>query len=66
MIPENTVRLSGEEAIKNLEALRGTPEHDDVQGVYANLDTDEVLPLKLRLHGFPCELSFYHVLITLI
>ncbi|HQD40499.1 MAG: YebC/PmpR family DNA-binding transcriptional regulator [Firmicutes bacterium] len=44
MVPENTVRLSGEEAIKNLKLLEALEEHDDVQGVYANLDTDEVLP----------------------
>ena len=42
MVPENTVRLSGEEAIKNLKLLEALEEHDDVQGVYANLDTDEV------------------------
>ena len=44
MVTENTVRLSGEEAIKNLKLLEALEEHDDVQGVYANLDTDEVLP----------------------
>lgn len=43
MIPENTVKLSGDDALRNLRLLDALEEHDDVQGVYSNLDTDEEL-----------------------
>jgi YebC/PmpR family DNA-binding regulatory protein len=43
MIPENTVELSGDEALKNLQLLDALEDHDDVQGVYSNLETDEIL-----------------------
>ena len=40
MIPENTVRLSGEKAASALKLLDVLEEHDDVQNVSANLDID--------------------------
>lgn len=43
MIPENYVSLEGDDAIRNLELLEALEDHDDVQGVYSNLETDEEL-----------------------
>jgi transcriptional/translational regulatory protein YebC/TACO1 len=43
MLPENTVQLSGEEALANLKLLEALEEHDDIQGVYSNLETNEEL-----------------------
>ncbi len=41
MIPENTVRLEGEEAVKMLKLMDVLEEHDDVQDVYSNFDIDD-------------------------
>lgn len=41
MVPENSIKLAGADAIKNLQLLEALEDHDDVQGVYSNLETDE-------------------------
>jgi YebC/PmpR family DNA-binding regulatory protein len=41
MIPENSIKLAGADAIKNLQLLEALEDHDDVQGVYSNLETNE-------------------------
>ncbi len=43
MIPETTVELLGDEAIKMMKLIDALEEHDDVQDVYANFDIPEEL-----------------------
>jgi YebC/PmpR family DNA-binding regulatory protein len=43
MIPENTVRVEGNEAEKVLKLVEALEEHEDTQHVYANFDIDEKL-----------------------
>ena len=44
MIPQTTVALDGNEALKMLKIMEGLEEHDDVQNVYANFDIpDEII-----------------------
>ncbi|NLE30579.1 MAG: YebC/PmpR family DNA-binding transcriptional regulator [Phycisphaerae bacterium] len=44
MIPQNTVKLEGDDAKKLLDMIDAIEDHDDVQNVYANFEiTDEVL-----------------------
>lgn len=43
LIPQNTVKLEGEQAIKALKLIETLDDHDDVQNVYHNLEiTDEM------------------------
>jgi len=41
MIPQNTVKLEGEEAEQMLKLIDALDDHDDVQNVYTNMDADE-------------------------
>ena len=41
MVPQTTIRLEGDEAIKMLKLMEMLEDHDDVQRVYANFDIDE-------------------------
>ena len=41
MVPQPTVELTGDDAVKMLKLLDALEEHDDVQEVYANFDIDE-------------------------
>ncbi|MBO8136529.1 MAG: YebC/PmpR family DNA-binding transcriptional regulator [Desulfotomaculum sp.] len=41
MVPQNTVKLGPEEAEKAIKLLEKLEEHDDVDDVYSNLETDE-------------------------
>jgi transcriptional/translational regulatory protein YebC/TACO1 len=41
MVPENTVKLSGEDAEKMLKLEEALEDNDDVQNVYSNYETDE-------------------------
>lgn len=41
MVPQTTVELTGDDAVKMLKLLDALEEHDDVQEVYANFDIDE-------------------------
>ncbi len=41
MVPQNTIELSGEEAVKMLRLMEALEEHDDVQNVYSNFNIDE-------------------------
>ena len=44
MIPQTTVKLDGNEALKLMKLMEGLEEHDDVQNVYANFDIpDEII-----------------------
>ena len=44
MIPQTTVKLDGDEALKLMKLMEGLEEHDDVQNVYANFDIpDEII-----------------------
>ncbi|MEO0151141.1 MAG: YebC/PmpR family DNA-binding transcriptional regulator [candidate division WOR-3 bacterium] len=43
LIPQNTIKLSGEKAKKILKLFEALEEHDDVQEVYANFDVDREL-----------------------
>lgn len=43
MIPDNTVKLEGTDAIKMLKMIEALEDHDDVQEVYANYDIDDEL-----------------------
>lgn len=40
MVPQNEIKLSGEEARKMLNLMETLEDHDDVQNVYANFDID--------------------------
>ena len=41
MIPQNYVKLEGDDAKKMLKLYEAIDDHDDVQNVYANFDIDE-------------------------
>jgi YebC/PmpR family DNA-binding regulatory protein len=41
MIPQTTVELTGDDAVKMLKLMEALEDHDDVQEVYANFDIDE-------------------------
>jgi YebC/PmpR family DNA-binding regulatory protein len=43
LVPQNTVVLQGDDAVKMLKLMEILEEHDDVQEVYANFDIDEDL-----------------------
>lgn len=44
MIPQTTVKLDGNEALKLMKIMESLEEHDDVQSVYANFDIpDEII-----------------------
>ena len=43
MVPENTVALEGDDAVKMLKLMDALEDHDDVQNVYANFDIDDDL-----------------------
>ncbi len=47
MIPQNTVRLEGDQAGKMLRLMDTLEDHDDVQNVYANFDIDTQTMEKL-------------------
>lgn len=40
MIPQNTIKLEGEDATKMIKLMEALEDHDDVQNVYANFDID--------------------------
>jgi len=41
MVPQNYVKLTGQQAAQMLRLVEALEEHDDVQHVYANFDIDE-------------------------
>jgi transcriptional/translational regulatory protein YebC/TACO1 len=41
MVPQNYIKLTGQEASQMLRLVEALEEHDDVQHVYANFDIDE-------------------------
>ncbi len=41
MVPQSTVELTGDDAVKMLKLMEALEEHDDVQNVYANFDIDD-------------------------
>lgn len=41
MVPQTTVELKGDDAVKMLKLMDALEEHDDVQEVYANFDIDD-------------------------
>lgn len=43
MVPQNTVNLDGEDAVKMLKLMEALEDHDDVQEVYSNFDISEEL-----------------------
>jgi len=48
MIPQNTIRLEGDDAIKMLKLMELLEDHDDIQNVYANFDIDaEIMEKEL-------------------
>lgn len=40
MVPQNTIKLEGDDATKMLNLMSNLEDHDDVQNVYANFDID--------------------------
>lgn len=40
MIPQNTIKLEGEDAAKMIKLMEALEDHDDIQNVYANFDID--------------------------
>ncbi len=43
MVPENTVTLEGDDAVKMLKLMDALEDHDDVQNAYSNFDIDDDL-----------------------
>jgi YebC/PmpR family DNA-binding regulatory protein len=43
MVPQTTVELTGDDAVKMIKLMDALEEHDDVQEVYTNVDIDEDL-----------------------
>jgi YebC/PmpR family DNA-binding regulatory protein len=43
MIPQNTIRIEGGQAVQMLKLYEALDDHDDVQSVYANFDIDEAV-----------------------
>jgi transcriptional/translational regulatory protein YebC/TACO1 len=41
MIPNNTVKVEGKDAVKVLKLMEALEDHDDVQRVSSNFDIDE-------------------------
>jgi len=41
MVPQNYIKLTGQQATQMLRLVEALEEHDDVQHVYANFDIDE-------------------------
>lgn len=41
MVPQNTVALEGDEAVKMLKLMDALEDHDDVQNVFSNFDIDD-------------------------
>ncbi|HMM21190.1 MAG TPA: YebC/PmpR family DNA-binding transcriptional regulator [Selenomonadales bacterium] len=41
MVPQNTVALAGDDAVKMMKLMEALEDHDDVQDVYANFDIPE-------------------------
>jgi transcriptional/translational regulatory protein YebC/TACO1 len=41
MVPQNYIKLTGQQAQQMLRLVEALEEHDDVQHVYANFDIDE-------------------------
>jgi transcriptional/translational regulatory protein YebC/TACO1 len=41
MVPQNYVKLTGDQAKQMLRLIEALEEHDDVQHVYSNFDIDE-------------------------
>lgn len=41
MVPQNTVALEGDDAVKMLKLMDALEEHDDVQNVFSNFDIDD-------------------------
>ncbi|MGB7466876.1 MAG: YebC/PmpR family DNA-binding transcriptional regulator, partial [Candidatus Acidiferrum sp.] len=41
MVPQNDIKLTGQQAQQMLRLVEALEEHDDVQHVYANFDIDE-------------------------
>lgn len=41
MVPQNYIKLTGQQAAQMLRLVEALEEHDDVQHVYANFDIDE-------------------------
>ena len=41
LVPQNYVKLTGQQATQMLRLVEALEEHDDVQHVYANFDIDE-------------------------
>jgi transcriptional/translational regulatory protein YebC/TACO1 len=40
MVPQNEIKLSGDDARKMLNLMENLEDHDDVQNVFANFDID--------------------------
>lgn len=47
MVPQNTIKLEGENAQKMVKLMEALEDHDDVQNVYANFDIDAKLMEEL-------------------
>lgn len=43
MMPQNTVTLEGDDAVRMLKLMEALEDHDDVQDVYSNFDVDDEL-----------------------
>ncbi len=41
MVPQNYIKLTGQQATQMVRLIEALEEHDDVQHVYANFDIDE-------------------------
>jgi transcriptional/translational regulatory protein YebC/TACO1 len=41
MIPQNYIKLEGDDARKMLKLYEAIEDHDDVQNIYANFDIEE-------------------------
>ncbi|GEN33060.1 YebC/PmpR family DNA-binding transcriptional regulator [Aneurinibacillus danicus] len=48
MIPQNTIKLTGDDALKMLKLMEMLESNDDVQDVYANFDIDEEEMAKIQ------------------
>lgn len=49
MVPQNTVKLTGDHVSKILQLMEALEDHDDVQNVYANFEIDDVVQEKENL-----------------
>jgi transcriptional/translational regulatory protein YebC/TACO1 len=48
MIPDNTIELDGEEALKAMKLIEALEENDDVQTVFSNLELSDEAASKLN------------------